>query len=167
MSWNWPQPGSRVAVYLSHPFEIDLDAPAHWLLQRGIQVFAPRAGEAQPFGRLRDFSTLHTGTQGVREAAGAEGCTAAELDVIFVPGLAFDAGGGRLGQGGGWYDRVLDSAEMRAAALTGEAPLTIGVGFDCQIVESVPREPHDRVLDAVLTPSHLFDASGRLRLKLE
>jgi 5-formyltetrahydrofolate cyclo-ligase len=64
-------------------------------------------------------------------------------DLIVVPGLAFTAGGHRLGQGGGWYDRFL--SERRADCTT------IGVCFACQIVDHLPMDEHDVVLDAVVT----------------
>ena len=64
-------------------------------------------------------------------------------DLIVVPGLAFTVGGHRLGQGGGWYDRFLPG---RRADCT-----TIGVCFACQIVDHLPMDEHDVVLDAVVT----------------
>jgi 5-formyltetrahydrofolate cyclo-ligase len=65
------------------------------------------------------------------------------IDVVIVPGLAFTGAGGRLGQGGGWYDRVL--AQLRSDAST------VGVCFEAQVVDAVPSEPHDAVLDVVVT----------------
>ena len=64
-------------------------------------------------------------------------------DVVIVPGLAFTAAGDRLGQGGGWYDRFL--AQRRADCVA------IGVGFHEQLLESLPTERHDVVLDLVVT----------------
>jgi 5-formyltetrahydrofolate cyclo-ligase len=64
-------------------------------------------------------------------------------DVVIVPGLAFTADGDRLGQGGGWYDRFL--AQRRADCVA------IGVGFREQLLESLPTERHDVVLDLVVT----------------
>lgn len=65
------------------------------------------------------------------------------LDLIAVPGLGFDADGRRLGQGGGYYDRLLGDPRRRAVA--------VGVGFDCQIVDRVPVAEHDVGLDAIVT----------------
>jgi 5-formyltetrahydrofolate cyclo-ligase len=65
------------------------------------------------------------------------------IDVVVVPGTAFTERGDRLGQGGGWYDRFL----LRVAA----SCVTIGVGFELQILDVVPTEPHDVRLDAVVT----------------
>jgi 5-formyltetrahydrofolate cyclo-ligase len=63
--------------------------------------------------------------------------------VAIVPGLAFTAAGDRLGQGGGWYDRVL--ADVR------DDCTVIGVGFGVQVVDELPVEAHDRRLDLVVT----------------
>ena len=64
-------------------------------------------------------------------------------DVVIVPGTAFTVDGDRLGQGGGWYDRFLPGRRDDA--------LTIGIGFEPQIVDSLPTEPHDVRLDCVVT----------------
>ena len=64
-------------------------------------------------------------------------------DVVIVPGIAFTSGGDRLGQGGGWYDRFL--------AGTRDGCVTIGVGFEPQLVDDLPLAPHDVRLDMVVT----------------
>lgn len=71
----------------------------------------------------------------------------AEIDLILVPGLGFDRTGVRLGRGGGFYDRYLAQPEVRAARC--------GVLFDCQLVESVPAEPHDILVGWLATPGEL------------
>jgi 5-formyltetrahydrofolate cyclo-ligase len=67
----------------------------------------------------------------------------ATVDVVLVPGVAFTAGGLRLGQGGGWYDRYL--------ALLRDDAVAIGVCFEPQLVDDLPTEEHDAVLDLVIT----------------
>lgn len=64
-------------------------------------------------------------------------------DVVIVPGVAFTPDGDRLGQGGGWYDRFLPDVN--------EHCVTIGVGFEPQLVDRLPTEPHDVRLDLVVT----------------
>jgi 5-formyltetrahydrofolate cyclo-ligase len=77
-------------------------------------------------------------------------------DLLLVPGVAFDLRGGRLGRGRGYFDRAL--GEM------GEpGPLSLGVGFEFQLVEKVPREPHDRAVAAVLTEHRLQRVGERVR----
>ncbi|WP_117191811.1 5-formyltetrahydrofolate cyclo-ligase [Rhizobium terrae] len=78
------------------------------------------------------------------------GPEAAEFDpdVMLVPLSAFDAAGHRIGYGGGYYDRAIHRLHEK-----GLKPKLIGIAFDCQEVASVPAEPHDIRLDAVLTES--------------
>jgi 5-formyltetrahydrofolate cyclo-ligase len=67
--------------------------------------------------------------------------------LILVPGVAFDLRGYRLGRGKGFYDQLL-------AAVRGP---TCGVGFDEQIVDAVPVEPHDVRLSCLLTPTRWIE----------
>jgi 5-formyltetrahydrofolate cyclo-ligase len=65
------------------------------------------------------------------------------IDVVVLPGLAFTGEGDRLGQGGGWYDRMIGA--LRPGCVT------IGVAFAVQIVDEIPSEPHDRRVDVVVS----------------
>ena len=65
-----------------------------------------------------------------------------EIDAIILPAIGFDLKGRRLGQGGGYYDRLLAKTNCFTAA----------VGVDCQLVESVPVEETDKTVDVVVTP---------------
>jgi len=78
------------------------------------------------------------------------GPEAAELDpdVMLMPLSAFDAKGHRIGYGGGYYDRAIHRLHQK-----GLRPRLVGIAFDCQEVASVPFEPHDIRLDAILTES--------------
>jgi 5-formyltetrahydrofolate cyclo-ligase len=88
---------------------------------------------------------LRVGTFGMREPDGPA-VPVAELDLVVVPGMAFTAGGLRLGHGGGHYDRFLATV----AAHTPPPP-TIGVCFAEQLCDELPAEPHDVRVDRVLT----------------
>jgi 5-formyltetrahydrofolate cyclo-ligase len=72
----------------------------------------------------------------------------AAIDWVLVPGVAFDPAGGRLGYGGGYYDRLLPLLSPRAARVAG--------AFDVQVVASVPAAPHDLRVDLVVTETHTF-----------
>ena len=76
----------------------------------------------------------------------------ASLDLVLVPGSVFDDQGGRLGYGGGYYDRFL----------SGEAPqaLRIGLAFDLQVVARVPLAPHDQRLHALVTETRTIQMGG-------
>jgi 5-formyltetrahydrofolate cyclo-ligase len=70
---------------------------------------------------------------------------------VVAPVLAFDRKGGRLGQGGGHYDRWL----ARYPEVT-----PVGMAWDSQLVDDLPLEPHDRRLRAVVTPTRLFEGEA-------
>lgn len=72
------------------------------------------------------------------------------LDLIVVPGLAFDARGRRLGRGKGFYDRLLAAAQG----------IKCGICFDEQLLPDIPVEPHDVVLDFVATPTRWLNCRG-------
>lgn len=74
-----------------------------------------------------------------------------EIDVFLTPGLAFDRSGGRLGKGGGFYDRVL--VEMRSDALA------VGVTVTRRVVDEVPMRSHDRPVDLVATEEGVIPCS--------
>lgn len=89
-------------------------------------------------------SELVPGQFGVLEpGAGCPAVPLNQLDLVLVPGVAFDLGGRRLGRGKGFFDRLL--AEVRGHKC--------GVAFDTQIVAEVPEEPHDIRVDSILTPT--------------
>jgi 5-formyltetrahydrofolate cyclo-ligase len=67
-----------------------------------------------------------------------------EIACFVIPGVGFSRDGLRLGRGGGYYDVTLKQVPGAAR---------LGVGFDLQLVEALPREPHDVPLDAVVTES--------------
>jgi len=76
-----------------------------------------------------------------------------ELDLVMVPGTAFDARGGRMGQGKGYYDRLLARARP-------DAPL-VALAFDCQLFDEIPVAGHDVFMDEVLTETRAIAGRGR------
>jgi 5-formyltetrahydrofolate cyclo-ligase len=104
--------------------------------------------------QLEDFAELVPGMWGILEPPkqrwgelGKE-VAAAQLECVIVPGVAFDRNGGRLGNGAGYYDRLLSSVRDDA--------VLIGVCFESQIVEQVVMEPHDVVMDIVITEKAIY-----------
>ena len=93
---------------------------------------------------VTDLDELLPGKFGILEPLlNAPEVSPGEVDLVLVPGVAFDSAGNRLGRGRGFYDRWLESL----------GGLKVGVGFDHQLIEKVPTEPHDMQLDAVAVPS--------------
>lgn len=75
-------------------------------------------------------------------------------EILIVPLVAFDLGGGRLGYGGGFYDRTLDG--LRCARAT----LAIGFAYDAQQAADLPLEPTDQPLDMIVTETRVITITG-------
>jgi len=137
-----PGHAGPIGVYLASPLEANLDRVIRNWLHGGIPVAAPRVDVERDeisFWLIHSLDSLEPGAWGLREPPAWEPVETPGL--LLVPGVAFDPRGGRLGMGGGWYDRLL------AGAAT-----SVGVAFNWQMVPDVPTEAHDRPVDAVLTP---------------
>ncbi|MDA7551305.1 5-formyltetrahydrofolate cyclo-ligase [Rhodobacteraceae bacterium] len=78
-----------------------------------------------------------------------------EPEVVIVPLVAFDRRGGRLGYGGGFYDRTLELLRSRRATLA------IGFAYAAQVAEVLPLEPTDQPLDMIVTETEIIELSGR------
>lgn len=70
------------------------------------------------------------------------------LDLVLVPGLAFDTSGYRIGYGGGYYDRLLQRLPQKT--------ITIGLAFEFQIVGNIPVESFDRKVDFIITEERII-----------
>lgn len=145
----------RVGVYMAAGSELNLAGLMIAALQRGVELYLPqipRCGRRLWFSRLGFAQRwyLHPRYQ-VAEYAGPL-LRAERLNIIFVPLLAFDDDGYRMGQGGGFYDATL---AFRLRMHRVGQPLLVGVGYDCQRCEHVPREAWDVRLDYLLTESGL------------
>jgi 5-formyltetrahydrofolate cyclo-ligase len=135
--------GAAIALYAALPEEVDLATAVGPLRSRGWRTLFPRVrGEELDLVAASDLRTLTLGYRGINEPSGVR-IDPEVVRVAVVPGVAFDPHGGRLGHGGGHYDRLLPRLPADA--------LRIGVAFACQLVPAVPREGHDAAVDLVLT----------------
>ncbi len=125
-------------------------------MARGVEVAVPRWDEGS-----RSYAAVRApragewviGPHGAREP-GAEATVLAfeRLDLVLVPGLAFDRSGRRLGRGHGYFDRMLARATQA---------LRWGIGWDLQVVDAVPAEAHDMSMDALVTPGGWDSVTSR------
>jgi 5-formyltetrahydrofolate cyclo-ligase len=76
-----------------------------------------------------------------------------ELDVVMVPGVAFDRRGARMGHGKGYYDKLLENVRP-------DTPL-VALAFECQLIPEIPIEPHDVFMDKILTEAGVYVGDGR------
>jgi 5-formyltetrahydrofolate cyclo-ligase len=146
--------GATVGLY----FPIGSEAPtlgwARWLAENDRKIALPyfpsreSPMEFREWGNPFDEEVLELspwgGWQPTDESAPVS------LDAVVVPLIAFTAKGERLGQGGGHYDRWLEAnPQVRA----------IGLAWDCQIADALPTEAHDRMLEAIVTPTRIYEGS--------
>ncbi|MFO7960757.1 MAG: 5-formyltetrahydrofolate cyclo-ligase [Nitriliruptoraceae bacterium] len=139
-----------VLLYAALREEVDLAELVAPLHERGVRTLFPRVrGELLDLVAAADLRTLQLGYRGVREPAGRV-VDPGVVDVALVPGLAFDPRGGRLGAGGGHYDRLLHRFPGRT--------VRVGVAFACQLVPQIPLEPHDEPVHLVVTEHNVHRA---------
>ncbi len=126
--------------------EMDLRPLMHALHERGHPMLLP---QTTPLGNPLIFREWVPGAPMIRERFGTErpDGPVGVPDVVFVPLLAFDRRGNRLGYGGGYYDRTL-------ATLPG--CMAIGFGYAAQEVDGLPVEPHDYPLQAIVTEAEII-----------
>lgn len=139
------QRAKAVGAYMPLPDEVDV-TPLFQCLEQ--QVFIPAFDEALGGYRMAMFSRdWKKGRFGIREPANPVWAGPDELDLILVPGVAFDRAGNRLGRGGGFYDRLLPQTSA----------LRVGICFDFQTLETLPAEPHDCRMDRLVTESEILE----------
>lgn len=134
---------SRVAVYASIGSEVATDGLVDGLVAAGVEICFPRAlpqAGTLEFSLADSLAELTPGAYGIPEPVGPS-IGLDTLDVVAVPGVAFDRTGVRLGYGAGYYDRTL-------AAYRGRC---IGLAFAAQLVDRLPSDGHDRRMDAIIT----------------
>lgn len=151
---NWPPflRAHRVLLYASFGDEVATWEGLRRALAFKKEVYLPRTHlkeRALSLHLLQGFTFLFPGPYGILEPPErAPQIAPHELDLIVCPGVAFDLSGGRLGYGGGYYDRLLAKAPgVRRVALA----------FECQIFEKLPLEAHDICLEALITEQGLYE----------
>jgi 5-formyltetrahydrofolate cyclo-ligase len=144
-------PGATIGAYYPVGSEASPLNYARWFYEAGHPValpwFADRTAPMQfrAWSNPFDERELEPAAWGGQQPDGIS--EAVEPAVLIVPLVGFTPDGMRLGQGGGHYDRYL--AEHQDA-------IAIGIGWDCQCIASLPVEPHDMPLRAVVTPTRFY-----------
>ncbi|MFK5926988.1 MAG: 5-formyltetrahydrofolate cyclo-ligase [Desulfuromusa sp.] len=113
------------------------------------KIYYPRVhGDELEFFEVFTATDLSPGSFGVAEPAPEKKNSIDELDLVVVPGVAFDLKGHRLGYGRGFYDRQLAGSLMEATS--------VGLGFEIQLIDLLPTEDHDQALDFIATETRFI-----------
>lgn len=143
-----------VGLYSPVHGEVDTGLLARDLTAGRRQLVYPRvAGDDLEFIKILPGEKLVPGSFGVLEPEGQVRVPLVEIDLIVVPGAAFDRKGHRLGYGKGYYDRALRDEETR--------PVLAGLAFSFQVVDRLPAQAHDVQLQFLATDTGLVRISGR------
>lgn len=152
--------GACLTGYVAIRGELDPAGALEAARAAGFAIALPRIDTQWPprlrFHRASGPEELCDGPHGLTEPLPSCPEVAVEdIDVMLVPGLAFDAAGRRLGHGGGYYDGA--GRDLRERCPTA---LLIGIGYDFQIVETCPADERDVAVDLVVTERRVLDARG-------
>jgi 5-formyltetrahydrofolate cyclo-ligase len=149
-----------VLAYASFGSELETRPFLQQVLGGGRILALPRierAARRLTLHRVRDLDTdLRPGVWGIPEPD-PERCrpvSPGEIDFVLVPGVVFDPDGGRLGHGGGYYDRLL-------RAWPAPRPLLVAAALELQVVPAVPVLPTDHRVDLVVTESRTYPSRRR------
>jgi 5-formyltetrahydrofolate cyclo-ligase len=150
----WQRSG-KILFYSPMADEVDVWPLVAEAQAAGKHIALPRyvaeTGGYQPFAVADPKNDLEEGRFGIPEPAQHCQPTAInQLDLVLVPGVGFDGVGRRLGRGKGFYDRLLPQV----------SGIKCGLAFDFQIVAEIPEEPHDVLLDCLLTPTRWHFVAG-------
>ncbi|MEF2967573.1 5-formyltetrahydrofolate cyclo-ligase [Paenibacillus sp. M1] len=164
--------GLTIFSYLSFRDEPDTSPLLRSCLERGDTILVPKiiGNGTMSLHNITGRQNLVSGVWGIPEPDGTIPAWPAErygeIDLVLVPGLAFDRYGGRIGFGGGYYDRFIAELAKRPGARgrdeEGGSALKAALAFEEQIVdETLPAEKHDLKLDMLFTASGILYIEGK------
>lgn len=138
---------SAVLFFASFRSEISTLPMIRHALEAGKRVILPKVkGNELALFEITDFdSDTAAGAWGIPEPLEANPVTIGDVDLLIVPGLAFDESGNRLGYGAGFYDRMLPSYKKK----------TVALAFELQMVPKIPVSPHDIPIQKIVTEKRI------------
>lgn len=145
-------------IYVNFRSEVETYPIINRCLAENISVAVPftdpHNAKLIPYIISDPATDLKPGYCGIPEPdpAIAKTCDPSQIDTVVLPGSVFDAHGGRLGYGGGFYDRFLEH--------DAPAAYRIGIAYEMQVVESVPMLPHDQRVHTLVTEKRTINVAG-------
>ncbi|PJI10295.1 5-formyltetrahydrofolate cyclo-ligase [Clostridium sp. CT7] len=137
---------TNIFVYVSYQSEVDTHKIINKAIIDGKKVFVPKVISKEKGMEALEIKGLHDlteGNYGILEPTGLDYIKPQTIDMVLAPGLAFDKKGGRIGYGGGFYDRYMK--------LISKSTVKIGICYDFQVVEEVIMDSNDVLVDKIIT----------------
>ncbi|MCY9657489.1 5-formyltetrahydrofolate cyclo-ligase [Paenibacillus chondroitinus] len=145
-----------IMTYMPFRSELDVAPLMEWCWQQGIRVLVPKVvadTKTMNLHIIHAYDDLESGAWGIREPHSNVPIEQdlSTISMILVPGLAFDMDFGRLGYGGGFYDRFMQLFAARGL----KRPFAVAAAFDKQLIPAVPSSWHDFRVDGIVTESKM------------
>lgn len=137
------------ALYLAVKNEVNTKKLIDTLVSQKKEVYLPRffnREKAYFFVKFSDWDELEVGYFGIEQPKNSQKADTSNIDVVFIPGVAFDKKGVRLGWGTGTYDHLLKGLKA----------IKIGLSYDFQIADALPYVDHDIRVDLIVTEKRTF-----------
>lgn len=146
--------GGNSLLYKQTNNEVSLDKVESYLIDLKENIFLPKVmpGNNLVFNKLDNGAALISNKYNILESASEELINPLDLNFIILPVLGIDHAGFRLGHGGGYYDRGLQTIPKNI-----KKPLIIGLGYDFQYVEKSFGESHDTRVDLMITEKNIIN----------
>lgn len=147
-----PASPSVIAAFFPYLDEPDIRPLLTELLeQKNVICIGKLEGQRMVMHRIQSLDeVVRNSVSNIIEPTDNDPVSESAISLVIVPGRAFTREGSRLGRGNGGYDRWLEEQMKRNPNTK-----TIGVCFECQLIQEIPTEPHDRPVEMVLTPRHI------------
>lgn len=155
-SFKFSKELTKIGIYYAVNNEVDVHPLCEILWQENKRVYLPIVEKNKLlFGEYRNTSNLKNNRFKIPEPiVGLESqISAFELDLIFMPLVAFDPMGNRIGMGGGFYDRTLDNKQLDNDL---KKPILVGVAYEFQKQNQIQPNPWDIPLDMIFTESKIY-----------
>lgn len=139
-----------VCIFLSAFKEPDTNGIIKKLLGEGKKIVVPVTDEGNctlTLSYIDNTDDLIKGAYGICEPKTVKMADINDIDIVLVPGLAFDRCGGRMGFGKGYYDRLLSESEA----------VKIGLCYDFQLMDKIPTQMHDVPMDFIITEKEIVE----------
>ena len=142
-----------IFIYIGFGSEINTKVIIEDALKKGKEVYVPKVkGKEMLLIKIDSLENLVTSSYGILEPIGDNNnFDVDKLDLLVMPGVAFDNSGNRIGYGGGYYDRFLEKNKTNAEK--------IALAYEFQILNSINNEKHDVKVDKIITEERIINIS--------
>lgn len=151
---------NKIFIYVSYSSEIDTKKIINKILEEGKRIFVPRTEnktKSMDAIEITSLDDLEESRYGILEPSiDKESINPNELDLIVVPGVAFDCCGGRIGYGAGYYDRYFKKINEKNLVRVKK----IALAYEMQILNRIPMNEFDMTIDYIMSENQVINCKS-------